>query len=292
MLVNNGSVLITGATSGIGLSTASHLSEKGYTVYGTYRETSDTLKLDQAIEKSNGLLKKVLMDVTDETSVQDGVRKILSEGQIDVVINNAGYALIGTVESCTFKEHQNLFDTNYFGAVRVIKAVLPHFREKSQGQIINIGSVAGIDTFCAIEVYSASKFALKGLTESMAISLSSFNIKVSIIEPAGVKTPAAAKNQPIGTEDLGENNPYENFHEVAHEMCITNLEKGSDPIDLAQFIHTIILEKEPKVRYPFGDFAEHLAKGRFKDPSGTENKPNLIKMFAERGLLAEPSTKL
>ncbi len=289
---NNSVVLITGATSGIGLATASLLAGRGYKVYGTYRQTSNTKELDQAIEKSNGMLEKILMDVSDPSSVQNAVDHILTDRKIDVVINNAGYAMIGTVESCTLEEQKKLFDTNFFGPVNVIQAVLPHFRDNEKGQIINIGSVAGITPFPAIEIYSASKFALRGLTESMAVSLHPFNIKVSIVEPGSVKTIAASENSPIGTKELGPDNPYENFHKVANEMCINNLANGKDPIELAELIHDIVLEEKPSVFYQFGDYAKSAAQKKFQDPTGNINVESQIKFFNDCGMVATKNPQL
>lgn len=277
-------VLITGATSGIGLSTAGYLAEQGFYVYGTYRSRSNTSELDQMIAKSNGRLEKILLDVTDTTSVNQTVKSILHNKKIDVVINNAAYALTGTVESCSLEEQKKLFDTNFFGAVRIIQAVLPHFRKVGKGQIINIGSVVDIAPFPAIEMYSASKFALAGLTESMAVSLSPFNIKVSLVEPGSVRTPAAI-NQPIGSNDLGISNPYIQFHKIADEMCKKNLASGEDPIEVAKLIHSIIREEKPKLRYPFGAFAKELADSRFKDPSGSLSVTSQIEQLSNYGLL-------
>ena len=130
----NPAVLITGATGGIGLATASYLAGQGFKVYGTYRQSSNTNELDQMIQKCNGILEKILMDVTEEDSVQQAVKQILKNGNIDVVINNAGYAMTGTVESCTIQEQKKLFDTNFFGVVNVIQAVLPHFRKQGKGR--------------------------------------------------------------------------------------------------------------------------------------------------------------
>ncbi|MBA3238405.1 MAG: SDR family oxidoreductase [Parachlamydiaceae bacterium] len=288
----NAVVLITGATSGIGLATATYLAGRGYKVYGTCRHSSDTVELDQVIQKSRGLLEKVFMDVADEKSVQEAIKQILLHKKIDVVINNAGYALLGTVESCTLKQQKKLFDTNFFGAVNVIQAVLPHFREQGKGQIINIGSVVGITPFPVLEIYSASKFALAGLTESMAVTLAPFNIKVSIVEPGSVQTLAASHHTPIGDKDLGLENPYIKFHEIGEQMCINNLASGRDPFELAQFIHAILQEEKPKLRYPFGDFAVSQVATRLKDPSGSINVDKQIQIFTESGLLPEISAKI
>jgi short-subunit dehydrogenase len=287
----NSVILITGATAGIGLTTAKYLAGRGFKVVGTHRPTSNTHDLDQAIAKSKGKLEKVMMDVTDEHSVQEGVKEILKSKKIGVVINNAGYAMVGTIESCTLAQQKELFETNVFGVVRVIQAVLPHFRAEGKGQIINIGSVVGITPFPAIEVYSASKFALEGYTESMAVSLSPFNIKVSIIEPGGVKTQAASHHSPIGSADLGPNNPYLDYHEKANDMCISNLAHGSEPKELAKLIHQVIVEEKPKLRYQFTDFAIKEAEARFKDLTGSISVEKQTQFFTEAGLFKSMSRK-
>lgn len=278
-------VLITGATSGIGLATAVFLAERGFKVYGTCRATSKTAELDQAVEKSQSCLVKISMDVADTESVNQAVQDILlKEKKIDVVINNAAYALTGTVESCTIEEQTALFNTNYFGVVRVLQAVLPHFRAKNAGQIINIGSVVGITPFPVIENYSATKFALEGLTESNAVSLSPFKIKVSIIEPGSVRTPAAI-HQPIGTRDLGPDNPYEEFHRLGDQMCKESLASGQDPLEVAQLIHQVIMTEKPLLRYQCDELARSTAAARFKDSSGTQEVKKQIKELTTCGLL-------
>ncbi len=292
IIENNAVVLITGATAGIGLATAAYLAGRGFKVFGTYRSSSNIDDLDQVIAKSHGMLEKVMMDVTDEHGVREAVKQILlRHKKIDIVINNAAYAMVGTIESCTLEQQMQLFNTNVFGVARVIQAVLPHFREQGKGQIINIGSVVGVTPFPALEVYSASKFALEGYTESMAVSLSPFNIKVSIIEPGGVKTQAATHHTPTGAADLGPENPYLGYHEKANETSIKNLAKGREPEELAQYIHEIIMEEKPKLRYQFTEFAIKQAESRFKDTTGSLSVEKQIQIFTETGFFTGMSGK-
>ncbi|MCE5316215.1 MAG: SDR family oxidoreductase [Parachlamydia sp.] len=273
-------VLITGASRGIGLSTAEHLAAQGYIVYGTVRASSDTTKLDAACKIHCSHLFKVVVSLTDENEIQKAVDLILKEqGRIDVLINNAGYALVGTVESSTVQEQIDLFNINYFGPVRTIQAVLPHMRARKQGMILNISSVSGISPFSPLENYSASKFALRGLSESMSASLSPWNIKVVVIEPATMQTKETALDA-VGSKDLGEPDPYRiirNYLEDSNE--------GQDPLDLAKLLQAIIETPHPHVRYQIGDFAEEIAKKVYVDPTGDEMVNSNIEYYKSAGLL-------
>lgn len=273
-------VVITGASRGIGLVTAEYLASQGYVVYGTVRYSSDTTKLDQACERYKGHLFKVVMPLTDSDEIQKVMNQIIHEqGQIDVLINNAAYALVGTVESCTVQEQKDLFDINYFGPVRTIQAILPHMRQKKNGMILNISSVSGISPFSPLENYSASKFALRGLSESMAASLSPWNIKVCVIEPATVKTMETAPDL-VGTRELGDPDPYILIRNYLEDSC-----EGQDPKDLAQLLQTIIETPAPHVRYQIGEFAEDISKRVYVDPTGDEMVESNITYYRSVGLL-------
>ncbi len=276
-------VLVTGASSGIGLATAIHLAKTGFKVYAGVRKISPLL--DQKIQEFGKSLFKVILDVTDESSVQAAVSHILyNEKKIDILVNNAGYALVGTVESCTLKEQQDQFDVNVWGVVRMMQAVLPQMRDRKEGRILNIGSICGFAPLPTLEVYSASKFALAGLSESMSISLALFNIKVILLEPGSVKTLAAEKS-PIATRFLGERNPYTDFLTKGDQMCKRSLASGPDPDDLAKLIHRIILTEKPHARYQFGDFSVQSAQERFTDPTGNRSVSDKIQYFRKEGLL-------
>lgn len=166
-------VVITGASRGIGLVTAEYLAKNGYIVYGTMRSSSDSKNFDAIVERYPHHLFKVIMPLNEENEVKKCLGAIVEkEGKIDVLINNAVTYLMGTVESSTLEEQKEVFDINFFGAVRTIQAVLPSMRSNKSGYILNISSDADISPYSPKEIYSASKFALRGLTESMAASLS------------------------------------------------------------------------------------------------------------------------
>lgn len=282
-------VIITGASSGIGLATAGYLAEKGYQVYAGVRSTSKLDGIESKIREIGSNLQMLIIDVTDNDTITAAVNTVLEkEGKIDALINNAAYALTGTVESCLEKEHIDLFNVNYFGPSRMIKAVLPSMRDKMKGRIINIGSVAGIASFPVIELYSASKAALRALSESMAVSLSPWHIHVSIIEPGSVKTPAAEK-QPVGTQFPKEENPYAILHEKGDSMCKSNLSYGDEAIEVAQLIHRVLTAEKPDVFYPFGEFATMGAKERFTDPTGVKERERMIDFLTSSGVLPPPT---
>lgn len=277
---SNKVIVITGTSRGIGLITAEYLASQGYIVYGTVRATSNTAKFDKACEFYKGSLFKVVMSLKDGNEIQEVFNKIVKDqGHIDVLINNAGYALVGTVESCTVDEQKELFDINYFAPVRTIQAVLPHMRDKKQGMIINISSVSGISPFSPLENYSASKFALRGLTESMAASLAPWNINVCLIEPATMRTMETA-NDAVGSRDLGQPDPYHSIRTYSEDSC-----EGQDPLDLAKLMHKIIETQCPQVRYQIGDFAEEIAKKVYVDPTGNDLVKSNIEYYESIGLL-------
>lgn len=177
-------VYITGAAQGIGFAIASRLAKIGYRVYAMVRNSSNASDLDKAVKEFSPQLTKLIGDVTEASSIEQNIQPIISEsGRLDVVINNALHVIVGTCETCTIEEQKQSMDVNYFGAVRVLQSALPFMQKQRSGHIINISSVAGYEPFPHLESYVASKFALEGLTESLASHLSPWNIRVSLIEP-------------------------------------------------------------------------------------------------------------
>lgn len=180
-------VLVTGASSGIGQAIANTLMEKGYRVYGTSRNVKlgTTIKAKQG----SGFLKMIPLDVRSEESIKNAVDYILqNEITIDVLINNAGFGIAGSVEDTSPEEALSQFDTNFFGVLRMCRAVLPKMREQKQGLIINISSVAGLISIPYQSMYSASKYAIEAMTEALRIEVKPFGIKVSMVEPGDTKT--------------------------------------------------------------------------------------------------------
>lgn len=152
-------------------------------------KTSNLKLLDAAIQTSKGMLAKIALDVTDTASIRFAIAKIHeTESRIDLIVNNACDVVVGTIESCTLEQQIRSMDVNYFGVVRLLKEILPIMRNQRSGQIINLSSIAGIDPYPPIETSAVTKFALEGLTESLATNLRPWGIRCSLIEPGGVKT--------------------------------------------------------------------------------------------------------
>src|SRR5580704_14600871 len=180
-------VLVTGASSGIGLACAAYLAGHGYRVYGTSRRT--------AISSTENLT-MLTTDVTNEYSVDKTVAAVLDrEGQLDILVNNAGMGIAGPVEATSIEEAKQQFEVNFFGALRVCRAVLPAMRGRRSGYIVNIGSIGGVLAIPYQAMYSASKFALEGLSEALRLEVRPFGIRVVIIEPGDHKTALTQNRQ-------------------------------------------------------------------------------------------------
>lgn len=239
-------VLITGATSGIGRATAELLSEKGYRVYGTARTI-------EAQPKGYTLL---AMDVRDTSSVRQAVEEILSrEGHIDILINNAGVGITGAIEETPVEALENAFQTNVFGAVRVIQAVLPSMRAQRKGKIINITSVAAYMGLPFRGGYSASKGALMLLTESLRMETEQFGICFCSLAPGDVATDIASRR--FHTPAI-EGSPYEQYAKALPHMN-EDVAKGLPAEALAHSIYHLIEKKAPKVHYIKGKALERLS---------------------------------
>jgi len=191
-MIENKVVLITGVSSGIGRETAQLLAERGARVFGTVRD----LGRAEPIAK----VELVLMDVTDDKSVKDGAESVLENaGRIDILINNAGYSIAGGLEETSIEEARQLFETNFFGALRVIQAVLPSMRRNGYGRIVNISSMLGVLPGPFRGMYVASKHALEGYTKTLDHEVRTFGIRAALVEPVYTKTKINANEKPVQT---------------------------------------------------------------------------------------------
>ena len=186
------SVLVTGSSSGIGRATALAFGRAGHRVHATMRDPSRGDELRKTAEQEKLPISISTLDVDSDSSVRDGVARIIGEsGPIDVLVNNAGFAPIGSVEETPLDVFRAVMETNYFGVIRCIQAVVPSMRERRSGCIINVSSISGRIAMAPMTPYQASKFALEGLSEGLAQELKPFNIRVAIVEPGIIDTPAA-----------------------------------------------------------------------------------------------------
>lgn len=241
-------VLITGGSSGIGKAIGEFLFHKGYTVYGTSRSPEKV---------ANSVFPLIALDVRNVESIRHAVQKIIATSKrIDVVINNAGVGITGPIEETPTEEMRNNFETNFFGPIEVIKAVLPQMREQKSGLIINITSIAGYMGLPYRGIYSASKGALELVTEAISIEVKPFGINVVNIAPGEFATDIASHryHAPI-VEGSVYKTPYEN----TLGMMNSHMHSGDNPEDLAAVVHQIINSKNPKLHYKEGAFMQKFS---------------------------------
>jgi len=250
-------ILITGSSTGIGYAAAELLGSNGHTVYASMRNPKRSPELQELAEKEKLPITVIPMDVTDEQSVQDAFDFVLSkEGHIDVLVNNAGIANWGAVEELPLDAFRADMETNYFGAIRCIKAALPSMRERKAGCIINVTSVAGklYSNFHA--TYCSSKAALEALSESLAQEVKPFNIQIAIVEPEVIETPIFKKANEIS----GDTN-YPNIKRF-FAFFAASIENHIPPSVVAAVIDDIVSGKSTKLRNTAGPTAEGLMAWR------------------------------
>lgn len=241
-------VLVTGASSGIGRSCWEYLAGKGMTVYGASRSLS-TGKV--------GTFNSLRMDVTEDASVNAAIQQIYeNHGRIDVVINNAGNGIAGAIEETTPQEAMAQLDTNFFGVHRVCRAVLPIMRQQRGGVIINVSSLAGLLAVPFQAFYSASKFAMEGLTEALRMEVKPFGIRVALIEPGDFKTefPANRRN----TAEAEKSGVYREMVDRCVGVMQEEEKHGMDPLVVARLAERIIEDPSPRLRYTVGPFGERM----------------------------------
>jgi NAD(P)-dependent dehydrogenase (short-subunit alcohol dehydrogenase family) len=240
-------VLVTGASSGIGLACATHLAGRGYRVYGTSR---------RAATSQAGSVAMLVADVTDDRSVEQAVAAVLArEGRLDIVVNNAGMGIAGPVENTSIEEAKRQFEVNFFGAFRVCRAVLPTLRSQRSGYIVNIGSIGGLIAIPYQAMYSASKFALEGLSESLRMEVRPFGVRVVLIEPGDHKT-AITENR---TEMTGVTDAYSQSFQAALARTAHDEQNGPGPAQVARLLYRIVNTRNPRLRYTIGPATQRAA---------------------------------
>lgn len=260
-------VVITGASRGIGFAIAERLASSGYTVYAGKRSTSTMKNLQPLADKYPEKLHVIDIDVTKQQEIDLAIKTIMeNEGRIDVLVNNAGIEYWGSIENISVDEAQKLFDVNYFGPTRMCQAVLPIMRQQMCGRIIQIGSRGGFRPVPSLSVYSATKFALEGISETMAVTLKPWNILVSLIEPGPVKTDLDFE-APYGSNLKKEEDPYaEIFDRVG--LLDPNSPIAQEPAEIACIVQDAIEARCPLFRYQTTDMIRRQAGFRMVDITG------------------------
>ena len=182
-------VLVTGCSSGIGYATCLVFARNNFATYGSVRDLSKAERIQEIINKEKLPLKIIRLDVHEDESIRIAIQKIISDsGGIDILINNAGYGMFGPIEEISIKKIKEQFETNFFGTIRLIKAIVPIMRKQRNGTIVNISSMVGRFGVPLNAAYVSSKFALEGLSESISFELEEFGIKVILVEPGVIQT--------------------------------------------------------------------------------------------------------
>jgi len=241
-------VLVTGASSGIGKSIAIFLSEKGYKVYGTSRNPKN-------IEKFSFEL--ITLDVLKVETINAAVDLILKkDGKLDVLVNNAGMGITGPIEDTPTDEIRAVFNTNFFGAIDVMKAVLPHMRKQNSGTIINVTSIAGYMGLPFRGAYSATKGALELITEATRMEVKKFGINLVNVAPGDFATNIAAGRYHTPVFD---NSAYKEMYQTNLDLMDAHVSDGKDPLEMAKIVYKIINTNNPKIHYKVGGFMEKFS---------------------------------
>lgn len=241
-------VLITGASSGIGQSIATFLSNKGFKVYGTSRNPKKdaTTNFDM-----------IALDVTDITTIDTCIKTVLEkEGRIDVLINNAGMGITGPIEDTPTEEMKRVFNTNFFGAIDVMKSALPVMRKQQSGLIINVTSIAGYMGLPYRGVYSATKGALELITEAVSMEVKEFGVHVVNVAPGDFATNIAAGRYHT---PVFENSAYKEKYQANLDLMDAHVDHGMNPEEMAKAVYKIIETKTPSVHYKVGGFMEKFS---------------------------------
>ena len=254
---------ITGTSSGFGMLTAITLAKQGYYVIATMRDLSRKGELSNRAEEAGvtDQLHYMQLDVTDSDEVLTAVHTVIQQyGRIDMLVNNAGFAVVGFIEEVAMEDWRRQMETNLFGLIAVTRAVLPVMREQQSGLIINLSSVSGLSGFPGYAPYAASKFAVEGFTESLRHEMSSFGIRVVLVEPGAYRTPIWNK----GLDEIhrNENSPYKQKLDAVLRYSTHASETAPDPQEVADLIGRIAQMRAPRLRYALGKGSRLLIIGK------------------------------
>ena len=254
--------VVTGSSSGIGFETSLTLARSGFLTYATMRNLGKGATIKSLAAKEGLPIHVVQLNVTEERSINDAVHSIISDvGKIDVLVNNAGYGINGAFEDLAMEEIKAQYETNLFGVIRVTQAVLPIMRKQKSGIIVNISSGAGRFGYPGGSAYVSTKFAIEGLSESMAYELEPFGIRVVLVEPGVIKTNfvnsivAAKKSQ-------DPNSPYAQLMQNVATSFQHMIEGGSSAVVVAKVVLKAVTSENPTLRYLAGNDVETWIEGK------------------------------
>jgi len=275
--------VVTGSSSGNGFETSLLLAKNRFYTYATMRNLEKSARIKEIAKKDSLPIEVLQLDVTDDKSVTDAIDVISNrQGRIDVLVNNAGYEQHGPVEELSMEEIKTQFETNFFGAVRVMKAVLPMMRKQRSGTIVNVSSIGGKIGVPLNSAYVGSKFALEGFSESMKYELEGFGIKVILIEPGAVNT-NYLENSRQAQKAMNPDSPYAELSKMVSEGVRERFKEtiSSSPMQVAEVILTAIKSEKPNTRYLVGNDAIAINERR-KSSSDSE-----LERWIKEGLLEQ-----
>ena len=267
--------LITGCSSGIGYETALMLARNGFRTFATMRNTKKSDSLQETIRKEGLDVNIQQLDVNDNASIENTINNIKNEtNRIDVLINNAGFGLVGFFEDLTLQEIRDQFETNFFGVLNITKKIIPIMRFQKSGIIINISSGAGQIGFPGISAYVSTKFAIEGFSESLMYELLPYGIKVVIIEPGVTKT-NFFRNSKISEHSVKKNSTYSKTLDKFQKNIELMQEHATSPTDVANVILQVLGNSEPKQRYIVGNDVAMILEAK-RNLSDSEFKKMMI----------------
>ncbi len=236
-------IIITGTSTGIGLSLAEYFGKQGHRVYGLSRKTVE-----------NPYFTTISTDVTDKNAIDNAIQQILEkENRIDLLINNAGMGMVGAVEDATKEDITRLFNLNLIGAVQMMSAVMPKMREQKNGQIINISSIGSEMGLPFRGFYSASKSALDKVTEAMRYEVATWNVEVCTLHLGDIKTNIADHRVKSEVSE-----PYKAIFSKVYSLMNAHVNEGTEPLEVAKYIDRLIQKKRWKAHYYFGKFGQKI----------------------------------
>jgi NAD(P)-dependent dehydrogenase (short-subunit alcohol dehydrogenase family) len=266
MTPNQRVAVVTGASSGIGHELSLTLARNGILTYATMRNLNESENLRSLAEEEKLPLKIVILDVTDGRSVKNGMQLIAAEAnRVDVLVNNDDYALIGAFEDLTIEEIKTQYETNVFGRIRMTQAALPIMRKQKSGIIVNMNSVVGRYGFPGVSAYVSTKFAVEGLSESMAYELEPFGIKVVLIERGAISTNFFTE-MIAATRSQDPNSPYSQLMRDVVRSFKHIIESSSSADVLARVALNVVTSENPSFRYLAGNDAEMWMEKRRSMP--------------------------
>ena len=258
--------LVTGSSSGIGFETALHLARNGYKTYASMRNLEKSKDITQVATREKLPVEVVQLDVDEDSSVKQAVDKIVAteDQRIDVLVNNAGYGLLGALEDLSIEEIKEQFETNFFGVVRMTQQVLPIMRKQNNGTIVNVSSVGGRIGIPGLSAYHSTKFALEGLSESISYELEPFGIRVVVIEPGVIRT-NIMNSSVLAKKAQDTKSPYFlsiQQLEKSFKLAMENTSVSSPPEEVAKVVLQAVTSQSPKLRYAVGNDAYSLIQAK------------------------------